>query len=269
MIIDYHVPMLSQEPPPRWTAQYPSLHNKRVLITGGGSGIGEHIVEAFAELGARVAFFDIQTEASRALALRLEQRAMPVRFLPQDLTDIEGTQAAIDTLIADWQGVDILINNAANDDRHQVADVTPAYWDNRIAVNLRHYFFCAQSVAPAMRAAGAGVIVNVGSISWHLALPGLALYETAKAGIEGMTRALARELGEAGVRVTCVVPGGIRTPRQMALWFDEAEERRLIDQQCLKARVLPRDVAALILFLSSDDARMCTAHNYFVDGGWR
>jgi NAD(P)-dependent dehydrogenase (short-subunit alcohol dehydrogenase family) len=165
--------------------------------------------------------------------------------------------------------VQVLVNNAANDDRHQIEDVTPQYWDDRIAVNLRHLFFCTQAVVPAMRAAKTGVIINLGSISWHLGLPSIPLYQTAKAGIEGMTRALARDLGEDNIRVTCVVPGGVRTPRQMALWHTPDEEQRILAQQCLKARVEPHDVAALILFLASDDARMCTAHEYFVDAGWR
>ncbi len=253
----------------RWSAQYPSLRDKRVLITGGGSGIGEFIVEAFVGQGARVAFIEIQTEPSRALVSRLEGRPHLPRFIHQDLTDIEGTQAAIALLSADWGGVDILINNAANDDRHAIAEVTREYWDDRLAVNLRHYFFCAQSVLPAMKSAGTGVIVNIGSISWHLALPDIAVYQTAKAGIEGLTRAMARDLGADGIRVTCVVPGGVRTPRQVALWHDQAEEARMVAQQCLKDRVLPQDVAAMTLFLASDDARLCTGHNYFVDAGWR
>lgn len=256
-------------PGARWDAQYPSLRDKRVLITGGGSGIGEFIVEAFAAQRARVTFIDIVAGPSQALLARLDDSTHAVRFIHQDLTDIDGTQAAIATLCADWGGVDILVNNAANDDRHRIAEVTPEYWDERLAVNLRHYFFCAQSVLPGMKAAGTGVIVNVGSISWHLALPDLVIYQTAKAGIEGLTRAMARDLGVDGIRVNCVVPGGIRTPRQVALWHDQAEEARMVGQQCLKARVLPQDVAAMILFLASDDARMCTGHDYFVDAGWR
>jgi NAD(P)-dependent dehydrogenase (short-subunit alcohol dehydrogenase family) len=169
--------------------------------------------------------------------------------------------------IADLGGVDVLVNNAANDDRHGVADVTPAYWDDRIAVNLRHVFFAAQAAAAAM--VEGGVILNLGSISWHVALPDLVLYQTAKAGIEGMTRALARDLGPRGIRVNTIVPGAVKTPRQDALWHDPAEERRILDAQCLKARVLPADVAALALFLASDDARMITGHDYFVDAGWR
>lgn len=253
----------------RWDAQYPSLRDRRVLITGGGTGIGEFIVEGFAAQGARVVFVDVQAEPAQALVARLAGGRHPVRFLHQDLTDIPGTQAALADVCSEWGAVDVLINNAANDDRHRFADVTPAYWDDRVAVNLRHYFFCAQSVVPGMRAAGRGVIVNVGSISWHLGLPDMAVYQTAKAGIEGLTRALARELGEHGIRVNCVIPGGVRTPRQMALWFDEAEEAKMVGRQYLKARVVPQDVAAMTLFLSADDSRMCTGHNYFVDAGWR
>ena len=162
----------------------------------------------------------------------------------------------------------MLVNNAANDDRHRSEDVTPAYWDDRMAVNLRHYFFAAQAVVAGMKAAGGGSIINLGSVSWHLGLPDLALYETAKAGIEGMTRALARDFGPYNIRVNCVVPGAVRTPRQMTLWHTPEEEAKIFEQQCLKARVEPIDVAAMVLFLASDDARLCTGHNYWVDAGY-
>ena len=262
-------PAVNQGSGARWDAQYPSLGDRRVLITGGGSGIGEHIVEAFVRQHARVAFIDIVDDPSHALVARLAGGRHPARFIHQDLTDIDGTQATIAALCADWGAVDVLINNAANDDRHRFAEVTPEYWDKRLAVNLRHYFFCAQSVLPGMKAAGRGVIVNVGSISWHLGQPDLSVYQTAKAGIEGLTRGMARDLGADGIRVACVVPGGVRTPRQVALWHDAAEEARMLDRQCLKERVVPQDIAAMTLFLASDDARMCTSHNYFVDAGWR
>lgn len=251
-------------------ATYPSLIDKRVLISGGGSGIGAAMVAAFAGQGARVTFLDILDDESHALADRLGRGARhPVRFLPCDLRDLAALDAAIATVGADEGGIDVLINNAANDDRHAIDTVTPAYWDDRMAVNLRHLFFAAQAAAPLMRRAGGGVIINLGSISWHLALPDIVLYQTAKAGIEGMTRALARDLGGDNIRVVTVVPGGIKTPRQDALWHDEVEEQRMLEAQCLKQRVLPADVAALALFLASDDARMCTAHEYFVDAGWR
>ena len=240
-------------------AVYPSLKGKRVLVTGGGSGIGAGIVEAFARQGSNVVFFDILEEESQALAERLS-----VPFKPIDLTDIGATQPAI----AELAPFDVRVNNAANDDRHEIAEVTETYWDDRLAVNLKHKFFCAQAVIPGMRAKGGGAIVNLGSISWHLALPQLTLYQTAKAGIEGLTRALARELGPDGIRVTCVVPGNIRTPRQMQ-WYTPEGEAEIVDAQCLKGRLVPEDVAAMVLFLASDDARLVTGHEYFVDAGWR
>jgi len=165
--------------------------------------------------------------------------------------------------------VAVLVNNAANDDRHKLEDVTPAYWDQRLAVNLRHQFFATQCVVPGMRKAGTGSIINLGSVSWHSAIPDLSVYETAKAGIEGLTRALARELGESGIRVNCVIPGAIRTARQMKLWHTPEEEAKIIAQQCLKVRVDPVHVTAMVLFLASEDAAMCTAHNYWVDAGYR
>jgi NAD(P)-dependent dehydrogenase (short-subunit alcohol dehydrogenase family) len=240
-------------------AVYPSLRGKRVLITGGGSGIGAGIVEAFAAQGSDVTFFDIRDGDSAALAA-----ATGARLERVDLTDT----AATTRLIEEHGPFDVLVNNAANDDRHDIADVTEEYWNERLNVNLKHQFFCAQAVVPGMRARGGGAIVNLGSISWHLALPGLALYETCKAAIEGLTRALARDLGGDKIRVTCVVPGNIRTPRQMQ-WYTPEGEAEIVAAQCLKDRLMPEDVAALILFLASDDARLITAHEYFVDAGWR
>jgi len=250
-------------------AIYPSLRGKRVLITGGGSGIGAGMVEAFVRQGARVHFVDVAVQDSEELVVSLSGAELPPRFQRCDLTDLDAVKSTIGGIIAAEGGIDILVNNAANDDRHTVAEVTPDYWDNRMAVNLRHLFFAAQAVAPSMKANGGGAIINLGSISWHLALPEIALYQTAKAAIEGMTRALARDLGEDNIRVTCVVPGGVKTPRQMRLWHNPEEEARMLGLQCLKQRVEPRDIAAMVLFLASDDARLCTAHNYFVDAGWR
>lgn len=250
-------------------AIYPSLRGKRVLITGGGSGIGAGLVEAFVRQGAHVHFVDVAVQDSEELVAGLAGAEVPPRFQRCDLTNLDAVRSTIDGIIAAEGGIDILVNNAANDDRHKVEEVTPDYWDNRMAVNLRHLFFAAQAVAPSMKAAGGGAIINLGSISWHLALPDIALYQTAKAAIEGMTRALARDLGEDNIRVTCVVPGGVKTPRQMRLWHNPEEEARMLGLQCLKQRVEPRDIAAMVLFLASDDARLCTAHNYFVDAGWR
>jgi D-xylose 1-dehydrogenase len=244
-------------------AVYPSLKGKRVLVTGGGSGIGAGLVEGFAAQGCDVAFIDINGADSDELAQRTG-----ARFLRVDLTDTKATRAVISGLIDEGGPIDVLVNNAANDDRHEIDDVTEAYWDDRFNVNLKHQFFCAQAVVPGMRSKGGGVIVNLGSISWHLALPGLALYETCKAAIEGLTRALARELGPDNIRVSCVVPGNVRTPRQLK-WYTPEGEAEIVNAQCLKGRLVPEDIAAMTLFLASDDARLITGHEYFVDAGWR
>jgi NAD(P)-dependent dehydrogenase (short-subunit alcohol dehydrogenase family) len=248
---------------------YPSLRGKRVVVTGGGSSIGASIVEAFARQGAHVSFLDIADNESREFERRMSTHGSPPHYFHCDLKDLDAVQATFERIRKEAGPTDILVNNAANDDRHKLEDITAEYWDDRIAVNLRHYLFCAQAVVGDMKAANGGAIINLGSVSWHLALPELVLYQTAKAGIEGMTRALARDLGPHGIRVTCVVPGGVRTPRQMKLWHTPEEETRMLQQQCIKARVEPSDIAAMVLFLASDDARMCTGHEYFVDAGWR
>lgn len=245
-------------------AIYPSLAGKRVLVTGGASGIGAGLVEAFAGQGAEVAFLDIAAEAGAALAARWDN----ARFRACDLRDVDALTATVAALRDELGGIDVLLNNAANDDRHTLDEVTPAYWDERMATNLRHLFFAAQAVVPAMRAAGGGAIVNFGSISWHLGLPDLVLYQTAKAAIEGMTRSLARDLGRDNIRVTTIVPGNVQTPRQER-WYTPEGEAEIVAAQCLDGRIQPADVAALALFLASDDARMCTGHEYFVDAGWR
>jgi NAD(P)-dependent dehydrogenase (short-subunit alcohol dehydrogenase family) len=245
------------------SAIYPSLKDKRVVVTGGGSGIGAGLVEAFARQGAQTLFIDILEAESAALASRLQADGANVRFERLDLTDIP----ALEAFFARIGPVDVLVNNAGNDDRHTLDDITPQYWDDRLAVNLRHMLFAARAVAPGMKAGGGGAIINFGSISWHLGLKGLALYETAKAGVEGMTRALARELGEDNIRVNCVVPGNVKTPRQMK-WYTPEGEAEILAQQCLKGRILPEHVAALVLFLASDDAALCTGHPYWIDAGW-
>ena len=244
-------------------AVYPSLRGKRVLITGGGSGIGAGIVEAFAAQQAEVIFIDILNGESDALAQRTG-----AGFERVDLKDIAATTGCIGKLVEQDGPFHILVNNAANDDRHKFDEVSEDYWDDRLAVNLKHQFFCAQAVTPGMRSIGGGAIVNMGSISWHLALPDLVLYQTCKAAIEGLTRALARDLGEDNIRVNCVVPGNIRTPRQMQ-WYTPEGEAAIVDAQCIKCRLEPSDVAALVTFLASDEARGMTGHEYFVDAGWR
>jgi D-xylose 1-dehydrogenase len=239
-------------------AVYPSLKGKRILITGGGSGIGEGIVEGFARQGSEVTFFDI-SDASASVAQRTG-----AKFVKVDLTQIASTKQAV----TDHGPFDVLVNNAANDDRHSIADVTEDYWDQRMDVNLKHLFFCAQAAVPGMKALGGGSIINMGSISWHLALPDLALYQTAKAAIEGMTRSLARDLGRDNIRVNCVVPGNVRTERQLK-WYTPEGEQEIVDAQCMSGRLMPDDIAAFIMFLASDDAKLMTGHEYFIDAGWR
>jgi NAD(P)-dependent dehydrogenase (short-subunit alcohol dehydrogenase family) len=207
----------------------------------------------------------VAEEDSRALVKEL---ASVPRFRQCDLTDLAALKESFAAIEKEAGPVAVLVNNAANDDRHRVEDVTPAYFDERIAVNLRHYFFAAQAVMSGMEQAGGGSIVNLGSVSWHLAIQDLVIYETAKAGIEGLTRALARDLGGARIRVNCVVPGAVKTPRQMALWHTPAEEAKILELQCIKARVEPVDVAAMVLFLASDDSKLCTGHSYWVDAGY-
>lgn len=250
------------------TATYPSLKGRVVVVTGGGSGIGAALTEGFARQGARVAFIDYVDQDSLALQRQLSDIDPAPVYRRCDLTEIDGLQVCLAGIAETLGPIDVLVNNAANDDRHDLGVVTPEYWDDRIAVNLRHLYFASQSVAPGMRKRGAGVILNLGSISWHLGLPQLSIYETAKAGIEGMTRALARELGGDGIRVACIVPGNVKTPRQMK-WYTPEGEAEIVAAQCLKLRVEPRDVAALAMFLASDDARAITGHEYFVDAGWR
>lgn len=249
-------------------AIYPSLKGKRVFISGGGSGIGEGLVEAFVGQGAQVAFCDIAVTESEALVARLSSADFAPVFHAIDLRDIDAVQAMMASVEADFGGIDILINNAANDDRHTIEEVTPAYWEERMAVNLRHLFFAAQAVVPAMKRAGGGVILNFGSISWHLALPDLVLYQTSKAAIEGLTRSLARDLGRDNIRVNTIIPGNVKTLRQEK-WYTPEGEAEIVAAQCLDGRILPVDVAALAMFLASDDARYCTAHDYFIDAGWR
>ena len=249
-------------------AIYPSLADKTVVISGGGSGIGAGLVEAFARQGARVAFIDIADAPAQALEASLADAKYAPTYYRCDLLDLDALARTFSDIEGRFGGVDILINNAANDDRHTLDDVTPAYWENRMGVNLRHLYFCAKAVVPAMKARGAGVILNMGSISWYVALPNLALYMTAKAGIEGMTRGLARDLGGDGIRVNCIIPGAVRTPRQTELWHTPDEEKKILAAQLLPQRVETEDVAALALFLSSDNARSCTGREYFVDAGW-
>jgi NAD(P)-dependent dehydrogenase (short-subunit alcohol dehydrogenase family) len=247
-------------------ARYPSLEQRTVLVTGGASGIGAAIVEAFCEQGSRVAFLDRDETAAAALIKRLGDDA-PL-FLSCDLTDIAALRRAISRVAGELGPITILVNNAARDDRHAIEAVTPEMWDNIMAVNLRHQFFAAQAVIDGMVASGGGSIVNLGSISWLVGQGGMPGYLSAKAAITGLTRALARDLGPRNIRVNSVLPGWTMTERQIALWLTPEAEEDLMARQCLKRKLMPRDIANMVLFLAADDSAMCTNQSYIVDGGW-
>jgi NAD(P)-dependent dehydrogenase (short-subunit alcohol dehydrogenase family) len=250
-------------------ARYPSLEGRTVLITGGGQGIGAAMVEQFALQGARVAFLDVAEGLSTSLVKELTPRcAHPPLFQRCDLTNIAELREAIAAVSGSCGTPTVLVNNAGSDDRHMFAEVTPEYWDQRIAVNLKHQFFAAQAVAPGMKGAGGGSIVNMSSIAWMIPSGSLSVYTTAKAAIVGMTRSLAHDLGTSGIRVNCVLPGAILTERQRRLWMSPEYEQEVLSRQCIKRHILPEEVARLVLFLAADDSQAMTNQNYIIDGGW-
>lgn len=250
-------------------ASYPSLKGRSVFITGGASGIGESLVRHFCAQGSRVAFVDIAEEVGRMLAetIASEGDARPL-FIPCDLRDIEALKAAIAHASAEIGPFSVLCNNAGNDDHHRVEDVDVGYWDDRMAVNIRHQFFAAQAVIPQMRTLGGGSVINFGSITWMVGDPDCCAYVTAKAAITGMTRALAREVGPHNIRVNCLVPGWVMTKRQIELWLTPEAEAQIDQRQCLPGRLQTEDIARMALFLASDDSRMCTSQQFIVDAGW-
>ncbi|MCW5658527.1 MAG: SDR family oxidoreductase [Burkholderiaceae bacterium] len=250
-------------------AQYPSLADRVVLITGGATGIGETLVEQFVAQGARVGFVDIDAAHGEALAQRLAPGAKTVPlFVHADLTDTPELQRAIERVRAQLGPIAVLLNNAANDQRHKVEDTTPQSWDAGIAVNLKHQFFAAQAVFTDMKAAGGGSIVNFGSISWKLKQGGMPVYTTAKSAVQGLTRSLARDFGPFNIRVNTLVPGWVMTEKQKRLWFDAQAEAERSRTQCIDRELMPIHIASMALFLAADDSAMCTAQDFIVDGGW-
>lgn len=243
---------------------YNSLAGQGVIVTGGAGGIGADIVRAFAAQRCRVGFIDRDAAAGQALASAVEGAV----FEACDVSDVPALQAAITKLQAAIGGVDVLVNNVAHDERHRIEEITPEYFDQRIAVNLRPHFFAIQSVLASMRARGGGSIVNIGSGSWKNKTPNLPIYASAKAAMLGLTRCLARDLGRDGIRVNCVVPGWTMTERQLALWVDEAGERTMDENHCIPGRIIGADIANMALFLAADTARMITAQEFVVDAGW-
>lgn len=250
-------------------ARYPSLQGASVLITGGATGIGAAFVRLFAGQGSRVGFLDIDDEAARKLCDDLRRHsATPPLYRHCDLRDIVDLRKAVQEIEEQLGGVRVLINNAANDDRHTLDEVEPEYFDDRIAVNLRHQFFAAQAVRAGMAGAGGGAIINLSSITWRLGYTGLPVYATAKAGILGLTKTLARELGPEQIRVNCIEPGFVATERQKRLWVTPEYEKKVQEVQALPGFCQPEDVAHLGLFLASDESRMITGQTFIIDGGW-
>ncbi len=250
-------------------ATYPSLRDRVVLVTGGACGIGESIVCAFAAQHARVVFLDIQDEAAEVLVRTLaEQDGTVPAYMHCDLTDIGALQETVRQIQQRFGSVRVLVNNAGNDTRHATGEVTPEFWDRALALNLKHQFFMAQAVLPEMAGAGGGSIINMSSISWMIPSTGMPVYITAKAGIVGMTRTLAHEVGRDNIRVNAVLPGAILTERQKRLWMTPAYEAEVLSRQALKRHLVPEEVARLCLFLAADDSAAITSQSYVIDGGW-
>lgn len=250
-------------------ARYPSLAGRVAFVSGGATGLGARFVERLADQGARVAFVDLDEEAGRSLADAVESSGAPRPwFAPVDVTATQRLRSAIDDASRALGPITVLVNNAANDTRHEVLEVDEAFWDERMAVNVRHHYFAAQAVLPQMRAAGGGSIINLGSISAHIDLVDMSVYIAAKAAVEGLTRTLAREWGPFGVRVNCVIPGWVMTKRQLDNWVDDEVVERITRMQSIPELLHPDDVARLVLWLAADDSRLCTAQNWIVDGGW-
>lgn len=243
-------------------AIYPSLKGRSVFVSGGGSGIGASIVEHLAAQGAKVAFVDINEPASKEVAAKTG-----ALFLKCNITDTKTYQGVLAEVAGKQGPITVLVNNAAHDERHKLEDVTPEFWDDRIAVNLRHAFFAIQAVVPGMKKAGGGSIVNFSSISYHTMTANLAVYQAAKAATIGMTRGLARDLGGDKIRLNSITPGWIMTQRQIDKWLTPEAEAELMKAQVLKEKVYPPDIARMVLFLAADDSRLISAQTFVVDGG--
>jgi NAD(P)-dependent dehydrogenase (short-subunit alcohol dehydrogenase family) len=249
-------------------ARYPSLEDRTVLVTGGATGIGACLVTQFAGQGAKVGFLDIAREPGRALARELAGSRHPPQFVEADVTDIAALENAIEAVRERFGPIQALMNNAANDQRHRIEDTTPQSWDEGMAVNLKHQFFAARSVAGDMKQMGGGSIVNFGSVSWKLKQGGMPVYTTAKAAVQGLTRSLARDYGPFNIRVNTLVPGWVMTERQLRLWVTDEGRADIARGQCLQQTLTAEHIAHMALFLAADDSAMCTAQDFIVDGGW-
>ena len=249
-------------------ATYPSLNDKTVVITGGGSGIGASLTRHFAQQGCNVGFLDIADELSRALENELSHDGFTVKFVSCDITDTQALQNAIGDIRSSFGSVGVLINNAAHDQRHTFEEITPDYWDERFAINIKHQFFAAQAVIEDMKSLGGGSIINMGSTSWMIGNGGMACYTAAKSAVLGLTRSLAHDFGPFNIRVNSIAPGWIMTERQKELWLTPEGEADIFKNQCLKRFLTPEDIARPALFLASDESAACTNQSYIIDGGW-
>jgi NAD(P)-dependent dehydrogenase (short-subunit alcohol dehydrogenase family) len=249
-------------------AVYPSLRGRTAFVSGGASGLGAEFVTQLVGQGMQVAFVDVDVDRGTTLEGLLRDAGGEARFLECDVRDVSSLRRSIGQTAQALGPIRVLVNNAANDHRDRVAEVTPELWDDRLAVNVRHHFFAAQAVAEMMQRAGGGSIINLGSISAHIDLMDLPGYITAKAGIEGLTRTLAREYGPWRIRVNCIIPGWVMTQKQLDHWITPEAEESIARNQCLPDKLYPDDVARLLLWLASDDSRSCTAQRWIVDGGW-
>jgi len=248
-------------------ANYPSLEDKVVIITGGASGIGTSIVEQFLHQGSKVAFLDKEQDLGENLVEKFNSFKHKPIFKYCDLTNIDSLKKKINEIKEELGLISILVNNAANDERHSIESVTEDFWDDKMNVNLKHYFFAIQSVCKDMEKLGDGKIVNIGSFSWMLGQGNMPAYTTAKSAIMGLTRTIARDLGKFNIRVNCVVPGWIITERQKKLWLTLEAEKEQLERQCIKRMLYPEDIAKVVLFFASDQSSGCTAQNYVIDGG--
>jgi NAD(P)-dependent dehydrogenase (short-subunit alcohol dehydrogenase family) len=250
-------------------ARYPSLVDRVVLITGGSTGIGATLVEQFVIQGAQVGFIDIDRANGEALVQRLTAGANTAPlFVPADVTDVAALESAIDRVRERLGPITVLLNNAANDQRHLIEATTSESWDAGIAVNLKHQFFAAKRVSADMKAAGGGSIVNFGSVSWKLKQGGMPVYTTAKSAVQGLTRSLARDFGPFNIRVNTLVPGWVMTDRQLRLWLDDKGKQEIARGQCINQPLMPLHIASMAMFLAADDSALCTAQDFIVDGGW-
>jgi NAD(P)-dependent dehydrogenase (short-subunit alcohol dehydrogenase family) len=251
------------------SARYPSLREKVVLVTGGASGIGRSLVEHFHDQGSKVAFVDIAEDAGRAVADELAAKGGHRPFFERcDLKNIDDLDRVVKKVGEELGPITVLVNNAGNDDRHRLEDVTSDYFDDRVAVNLKHQLFAAKFVRPQMKAAGGGSIINFSSITWTVADGDCVVYVTSKAAVVGLTRALSTELGGENIRVNAIAPGWVMTERQVSLWLNEEGERQINNRQALKGRVHSPDIARMALWLAADDSRMCSKQTFVVDAGW-